>query len=176
MKRLLIWAGLLVIAAVVIAYATAWLSVLDRPGGSEVGTWNANAEVLVVDGDWAMVRMTGWVRQEQVAPAAPDGQRLLFSPGGGLWVRNITMRVDDSGGVWIMGRIVNATGRDFYVLSMDIVTLDSAGSITSFTTAVISELPSGKERVFLWPLAPIFGTDMKPQDVHDWQFQFNFGT
>ncbi len=176
MKRLLIWAGLLVIAAVGIAYATAWLSVLDRPGGSEVGTWNAGAEVLVVDGDWAMVRMTGWARKEQVSPAAASGQRVLFSPGGGLWVRSVTTHTDSIGTVWIMGRIVNATGRDFYIMTMDVVTLDSTGKITGFTVVPIDQLPSGAERVFRWPLDSIPGAASKLQNVHTWQFQFNFGT
>lgn len=169
MRSKAVWALVLVLAVTGLGATQGWLSVRDGPGGSEVGTWGGDAEVLLVDGEWAMVQMAGWVRAEEVAPDAPEAQRILGSPGEGLWVRNVTTRTDFVGDVQIMGRIVNATGQDYSTLLIEVVTLDSAGDITSVMPGMITALPSGTEKAFS------IDTMTKPRDVHDWELQYGGG-
>lgn len=175
MKRILVWGMVLGVVAAGISAATRLLPVFDRPGGTEVGRWSGEIEVLAVDGDWALVKMTGWAPAAEVAPDAPGGQRISGSPGGGLWIRDVTTRAGWSWGtvpdeLHVMGQIVNATGRNFTSLYIDIVLLDRDGRILRVTTNPIhTELPSGTEKaVSLYTL-------VTARDVHAWELQYNAG-
>ena len=95
MKRRGVVIGLLVLIGVALAaFAASKLAVLNKPGGQQIGTWYGPVEVLAVEGEWARVRMTGWVPKAQVAPAAPSGVRLDGSPDGGVWVSDVCVRKD----------------------------------------------------------------------------------
>lgn len=169
MKSKVVWVLVLALAVMGWGATQGWLAVFDGPGGSEVGTWAGDAEVLLVDGQWAMVQMSGWVRAEEVAADMPEGQRIPGSPGNGLWVRDITTRTDFVGDVQVMGRIINATGQDFHTLLIEVVTLDRDGSITGVMPGAVSALPAGAEKAF--SVDTMAGRSL----VHDFEFQFGGG-
>ena len=134
--------------AVLGALATSELAVFNRPGGTQVGTWSGPVEVLAVEGDWARVRMVGWVPKEQVAPAAPSGTRLEGSPGGGIWVSDLTVGQDLWGCVRVTGWITNSVGYDIEDLFLGVVLLRGDGSLVEVFPEMISSLPDGATKAF----------------------------
>ena len=57
--------SVLMMVIVVATATTLKLEILDRPGGRPIGTWEGPVEVLAVEGEWAKVRMLGWVPKAQ---------------------------------------------------------------------------------------------------------------
>lgn len=131
------------------------LSVHDTPGGVAIGTWSGSAEVLAVDGDWALVSMSGWVAAANVDARGAEGYRVQGSPGGGLWAIGVSV-VDDWGFAMVSGRIVNGTGQDFEpddYLRVEIVFVDSDGLVVGIRSVSFDNLPSGDARAFSYESA-----------------------
>lgn len=151
MKRLFAWGAVLLIAITGISAAPRWLSILDRPGGSEVGRWGENAEVLLVDGDWAFVRVTGWVSAAEVAPHAPDMPDVQPLIGkDGLWVRDV--RWETVGFMISEGRVygwvVNTTDTDYEWVRFHLHIVNAEGEIQEIESGSVAHLPAGGERAF----------------------------
>ena len=134
--------------AILAAPAALELAVFTRPNGTRVGTWSGPVEVLAVEGDWARVRMVGWVPKEQVAPAAPSGTRLEGSPGGGIWVSDLALRRSLAGYVRVTAWITNSVGHDIDMLFLGVVLLKDDGSLVGVFSDMISSLPDGATKAF----------------------------
>ena len=171
-KRKVVTINLLVLA-LGIAAATASalkLEILDRPGGRPIGTWQGPVEVLAVEGEWAKVRMLGWVPKAQIAPKVPEGVRLEGSPGGGIWVSRVRIRKDSLGDAQITGWVTNATGKDFKLLALDIVLVDASGAVLDEVPVLISHIVDGATKGFAE------STNVAYEQVSGVVFQFSYGS
>ena len=170
MKRRGVVIGLLVLIGVALAaFAASKLAVLNKPGGQQIGTWYGPVEVLAVEGEWARVRMTGWVPKTQVAPAAPSGVRLDGSPDGGVWVSDVCVRKDFLGDAQVTGWVTNATGKDFELLALDIVLVDASGAVLDEVPVIISHIADGATKGFAEDTLVAY------EQVAKVVFQFNHG-
>jgi len=125
------------------------LPVHGSPGGAAVGSWNGSVAVLAVDGDWALVSMSGWVSAANVDAQGADGYRVQGSPAGGLWAVGVRIREDWSGDAEITGRILNTTGQDLEgYLFVEIVLLDEEGLVIGTELMSFEDLPNGGARAF----------------------------
>ncbi|RLG06793.1 MAG: hypothetical protein DRN68_06420 [Thaumarchaeota archaeon] len=149
--------SVLTMVIVVATATTLKLEILDRPGGRPIGTWEGPVEVLAVEGRWAKVRMLGWVPKAQIAPAAPEGVRLEGSPGGGIWVSSVRIQKDFLGDAQVTGWVTNATGKDFEMLMLEAVLVDSSGDVIDAVPVLISHIPEGASKGFAAETAVPFG-------------------
>lgn len=143
-KRSVLTIGLVVsVGLVLAAFATSEVGVFSSPGGEQIGSWSGPVTVLAVEGDWAQVRMIGWMPKAQVAQGAPSGTRIVGSPGGGLWITNERITKDYLGDAKITGWMTNATGNDFEGLFINIVLVDSGGAVIDSILAAIRNIADG---------------------------------
>ena len=154
---------------VLVAFAASRLVVLNEPGGNEMGTWVGAVEVLAVQGDWAKVRMIGWVSKDQVAPAAPDGVRLEGSPGAGVWVSDVRIRRNFLGDAQVTGWVTNASGKDFDLLVIEAVLIDASGAVLDKMPIFISHIVDGATKGFSE------STGISYEQVAQVVFQFSYG-
>ena len=108
-------------------------------------------------GKWAKVQMLGWVPKAQIAPAAPEGVRLEGSPGGGIWVSSVRIQKDFLGDAQVTGWVTNATGKDFKMLMLEAVLVDSSGDVIDAVPILISHIPEGASKGFAAETAVPFG-------------------
>ncbi len=170
-KRKVVTIGLSVLAlGIVVATAAALkLEILDRPGGQQIGTWQGPVEVLTVEGEWAKVRMLGWVPKAQVAPTAPGGVRLEGSPGGGIWVSRVRIQKDFLGDAQVTGWVTNAAGQGFEMLALEAVLIDSSGAVIEVVPVLISHIPDGATKGFA------VSTTIPYEETAEIVFQFSHG-
>lgn len=166
-KTVVIGCGIL-IGVSVIAFAASKLVIFNKPGGQQIGDWYGPVEVLAVEGEWAKVKMIGWMPKDQVAPHAPSGVRLEGSPGGGIWVSGISARRSFLG-TQVTGWVTNATDKDFELLVLEIVFADAAGTVLDVVPVMVPNILDGMTKAFATETSVNYG------NIANIEIQFSYG-
>lgn len=108
--------------------------------------------MLAVEGDWAKVRIVGWVPKDKVAPGAPSGIRVAGSPDDGVWVTDVVIRESALlGTAEVTGWIMNATGQDFCFAVFETVLVDGAGVVLGSGELRVPHFQHGETMGFAAP-------------------------